>query len=221
MNMQHATCLILAVTLLAAANGLAGDEPTKKEAVAKEPAAPQFVDDKDLAQWRVIAKNDFEKHGKVFAKDGELILEQGQPATGVAWSGEPPRMNYEVTLEAKRVAGDDFFCGLTFPIDKSYCTLIVGGWGGSVTGLSNIDNFPAVENETTGYTDFKPNRWYRIRLRVTPEKIEAWIDDDRFVNVETKDKKFSIWWEQEPVRPLGIASWNTTAVIRKLRVKRL
>ena len=38
-------------------------------------------------------------------------------------------MDYELRLEAKRVEGGDFFCGLTFPVGKEYCTLILGGWG--------------------------------------------------------------------------------------------
>ena len=175
----------------------------------------------DLDGWRVITKNDFSKHGKVSVKDKQIILDAGKPATGIVWTGETERMNYELTMDAKRVAGDDFFCGLTFPVNKSYCTLIVGGWGGMVTGLSNIDNQSAVENETTDSQMFKKNQWYRIRLRVTPKKIEAWIDKKQIVDLDTKGKKFSIWWEQEPVRPLGVASWYTKAALRNIRIKRL
>lgn len=147
------------------------------------------------------------------------MLEAGRPGTAIAWKGETPRQNYQVTFEAKRIAGDDFFCGLTFPVEKSYCTLLLGGWGGGTTGLSNIDDFAAVENETTGYHEFKTDRWYRVRLRVTPERIQAWLDEQSIVDVEAIGKRFSIWWEQEPARPLGIASWNTTAAVRRLRVE--
>ena len=57
--------------------------------------------------------------------------------------------DYEVTLEAMRVDGNDFFCGMTFPAGKDPCTLIVGGWGGTVVGLSSINGMDASENETT------------------------------------------------------------------------
>ena len=60
-----------------------------------------------------------------------------------------PKVDYEVNLDAKRVAGNDFFCGITFPVGKRFCSLIVGGWGGATVGLSSIDGKDAAENETT------------------------------------------------------------------------
>ena len=176
---------------------------------------------KDLDGWRVLDKIDFASHGKVVVKDKQILLGAGKPATGISWTGELSRMNYELSLDAKRVAGGDFFCGLTFPVNKSYCTLIIGGWGGWVTGLSNVDGQSAVENETTDSQKFKNKKWYRIRLRVTAGKIEAWVDKKKIVDLATKGKKFSIWWEQEPVRPLGIATWYTTAALKNIRLVRL
>jgi hypothetical protein len=130
-------------------------------------------------------------------------------------------MNYEVALEARRTDGSDFFCGMTFPINKAHCTFICGGWGGGTTGLSNINGFSADENGTTGYTEFEKNRWYKIRLRVTPEKIAAWIDDKQIIDLELKDQKFSIWWEQEPLRPFGIGNWYTATELRGVTLTRL
>ena len=39
--------------------------------------------------------------------------------------------------------------------------------------------------------------------------------------IETASHKFDIWWEQEPARPLGITTWNTTAAIKKFEVRKL
>lgn len=174
---------------------------------------------KSLEGWKVVDRFFFDRHGKVTAADGEVRLEAGRPGTAIAWQGAMPTQNYEVTLEAKRIAGSDFFCGLTFPIDKSYCTLILGGWGGGTTGLSNIDDFPAVENETTGFEEFQQDRWYKVRLRVTPQRIGVWLDQKQIVDVDPAERRFGIWWEQEPVCPFGIATWNTTAAVRKLKVE--
>ncbi|MCP3695110.1 MAG: DUF1080 domain-containing protein, partial [Planctomycetaceae bacterium] len=182
-------------------------------------ASPQSLfDGKQLGQWEVIKKNDFEKHGKVTIKNGSIALPAGQPATGIRWKGPFPRNHYEVSLQTRRTKGSDFFCGLTFPFNDSYLSLIIGGWGGGVTGLSNIDNMAAVENETTGYLDVKDNRWYQVRLRVTPKRIQAWIDQEEILDMETEGHKFSIWWEQEPVRPFGIASWYTATEVRQIRI---
>ena len=189
--------------------------------VDPDPGIWSLFNGHDLDDWRIADQVDFERHGKVEVIDGDLILEQGKPATGITYVGAPPRMNYEISLDAKRIDGSDFFCGLTFPVGDSYLSLILGGWGGGVTGLSNLDGASAVENETTGYREFEPNRWYAVRLRVTPGKVEAWLDGESLIDVETANRKLSIWWEQEPMRPLGIASWNTKAALRNIRIKRL
>jgi hypothetical protein len=180
-----------------------------------------LFDGKSLRQWKVIEDFDFKRHGKVRVADGTILLEKGKPATGIRWTGEFPRNDFEVTLEAKRVEGDDFFCAMSFHWNDSPLTLVMGGWDGSVVGLSSIDDEPAVENETCDYIDFEQNRWYRIRLRVTQPRIQAWLDDKMIVDFETKDRKLSIYWEMEPCLPFGFATWYTTGALREIKVRSL
>ena len=123
--------------------------------------------------------------------------------TGITWVGDVPKIDYELTLEAMRVDGSDFFCGLTFPVGDSPCSFIVGGWGGGVVGLSSIDGSDASENETTKYQEFESGRWYAVRLKVTKQKIEAWLDKKQMVNLDTKDRKISVRLEVELSRPWG------------------
>jgi hypothetical protein len=106
-------------------------------------------------------------------------------------------------------------------VGDSPLTFIVGGWGGTVVGLSNIDSYSAVENQTTSGMTFVDNRWYRIRLRVTPKKIETWIDDEQKVDLERAGHEFTIWPQQEPGKPLGITSYYTKAALRNLQVRLL
>ena len=82
-----------------------------------------------------------------------------------------------------RVDGIDFFCGLTFPVADSHASFIVGGWGGTVVGISSIDGMDASENATTKYVKFQLKRWYKIRIRVTPTSIQAWIDAGQRPNI--------------------------------------
>jgi len=56
---------------------------------------------------------------------------------------------------------------------------------------------------------------------VTKEKIECWIDDEQMVDLEAKDKKFSIRFECDLCRPLGISSWCTAGAVRDIRIRRL
>lgn len=190
-------------------------------AVADEPAGRALFDGKTLGDWKVVKDGFFDRSGKVSVEQQTIRLEAGGPGTAIVWRGEMPTTNYELSLEAKRISGSDFFCGITFPVGDQFCTFVAGGWGGGVTGLSNINDMAAVENETTDFINFQQDKWYRIRLRVTDERIQVWIDNKKMVDVERANKKFSIWWEQEPLRPLGIASWHTTAALRAIRLERL
>ena len=130
-------------------------------------------------------------------------------------------MNYEIELDAQRVDGSDFFCGLTFPVNKTCASLIIGGWGGGLCGISNLDDNDAANNETTKIREFKNNKWYHIRLRVEPERIQAWIDNDQIVDVNTKDRKINVRFEVEPSQPLGIASYQSTAAMKNIRWRKV
>jgi len=212
---------LTAISLSARKAGNALSYWTELQREDKDPQVIALFNGQNLSGWRILDKYDFKSHGPVSVEQETVILGQGNPATGIALSWDPPRYDYEVSLDAKRIEGSDFFCGMTFPVGKDYLSLIIGGWGGGSTGLSNLDGLSAIDNETTGYVDVEQNRWYKIRLRVTLKRIEAWVDDEQIVDVEVADRKLSIWWEQEPVRPLGIATWYTKAALRNIRLKRL
>ena len=177
-----------------------------------------LFDGKTLGQWEIT---DFVGQGDVYVKDGGIFLEKGDSMTGITWTGPLVRMNYEISLEAMRVSGHDFFCGLTFPVGDRPCTLILGGWGGQLCGLSSIDNFDASENETTEFISFENGRWYHVLLRVRPERIEAWLDDRQIINFITTDREIDIRIEVVPSLPLGIATWRTTGAIRNIKLRKL
>ncbi len=101
------------------------------------------------------------------------------------------------------------------------CSLIIGGWGGGVCGLSSIDGLDASENSTTKYRKFKNGRWYAIRLRVTDDEIQAWLDKELIVDQPLKEHKISIRSEVEASKPFGLASYETLAALRNIRIRRL
>ena len=177
-----------------------------------------LFDGKTLAGWK---STPFGGEGRVYVKEGAIVMEMGSDMTGVTWTGKPPRSNYEIALEGKRIDGSDFFCTTTFPVGKEHCSLVVGGWGGSVVGLSSIDSYDASENETTKVLSFQKNQWYRVRIRVTDAKIEAWIDDRQIVDQSREGRKFSVRGEVDLSRPLGIATWETTGAVRNVRMREI
>ncbi|MBN1803824.1 MAG: DUF1080 domain-containing protein [Sedimentisphaerales bacterium] len=189
-------------------------EPNKPRQTITEQTS--LFDGNSLGQWAVI---DFGGQGKVYVKDGAIYMEMGNDMTGIKWKGPLIRMDYEITLEAMRVGGSDFFCGLTFPVAEKPCSLILGGWGGGVCGLSNIDYYDAANNETSRYVSFEDNKWYKVRLRVTSDRIQAWLDDEELVNIETTGRKIDIRAEMDLAVPLGIATWQTSGAVRNIKIK--
>jgi Domain of Unknown Function (DUF1080) len=194
--------------------------PSRKvlEPIQQAPDTSFLFDGKSLDGWEVT---NFGPQGPVSISGSSIILGMGDGCTGITWKRAFPRTGYEVSLDAERIAGNDFFCGITFPAGKNPCSLIVGGWGGATVGLSSIDGRDAAENETTTIRNFESNRWYSIRLRVTADSIKSWIDDIKVVDFFIDSKKISIRPEVELSRPFGITSWNTTAALRNIRMRRI
>jgi hypothetical protein len=149
---------------------------------------------------------------------GKLItVGYGDPLTGVRWKDSFPKENYEIEVEAQRTDGFDFFCALTFPVGDTHCTLVMGGWGGGVMGLSNVDGYDASDNPTTQFRVFDDDKWYRARVRVTSDKIVCWIDDKQVIEQERKDHEFGIRYEMDPCVPLGLAAYQCDAEYRNPR----
>lgn len=175
-----------------------------------------LFDGKTLDGWEIT---NFGPQGPVYISGNEIILGMGEGCTGITYKKDFPEKNYKVTLEAKRVSGNDFFCGMTFPVGKDPCTLIIGGWGGTVVGLSSINKLDASENETTKLIRFDNDRWYRICLMVQEDTIKALVDDEVVVDFAIGNKMLSIRPEVELSKPFGITSWYTTAALRNIKVE--
>ena len=179
--------------------------------------APLF-DGTSLGEWK---QSDFLNPGVTYARDRTLIIPAGEVLSGITWASDFPKMGYEIRLEAMRAGGSDFFCGLTFPVNDSFASLILGGWGGTVCGISCLDGEDAANNETTTSTNFNNNTWYSVRLRVTKNKLEAWLDNEQIVNADTKDREIGVRIEVEESRPLGLATFQTTAALRNISWRKL
>lgn len=188
------------------------------------PAATRSLfDGKTLTGWK---DSNFAGAGETkvepnFKGQGPVILiEAGQSLSGITFTNPVPKQNFEVTLEALKVQGNDFFVGLTFPVGEAHATLVLGGWGGATTGISSIDGLDASENDTTKFLGYEKDKWFRIRMKVTPAKLETWINDDKVVDQELKDRRVSMrFGEIENSAPFGIATYQTTTVIRKVEIK--
>ena len=149
--------------------------------LAKLPAPPKpddgwlsLFNGKDLSGWE---ETDYAGRGNVKVQNGELHIENGLVITGVTYTNKTvlPKTKYEIEYEAKKLNGTDFFGLLTFPVGDAHASLVTGGWGGAVTGISSINSMDASENNTTVYLKFNKDHWYKFRLRVTPDNLSVWM----------------------------------------------
>lgn len=201
-------------------------------------------DDKAKTPWITLQGNwkacEFGGEGEVTITDGVIKMQYGDPLTGVVWTGpfegdskeaskksQPaktgalPRDNYEIRWECRRDKGFDFLCAFTFPIAKQHASLVMGGWGGGITGLSSIDGQDASDNGTTMFKNYEDKRWYSARVRVETEKITVWIDGKEMFDQPRKDHEFDIRFEMDPCTPMGIANFECDSQIRNIQLRRL
>ena len=206
--MRHAMPAVICWLVLAGCHGPAAED------FDNSAASGSLFDGRTLGRWK---QADYLFTGDVYVKDGRIVLEQGDELTGITWTGPVLRTDYEISLEAMRVEGEDFFCGLTFPVGEDYCSLIVGGWHGKVVGLSNVDLMDAWENSTTILLDFEKGRGMTLRSRPADNGT---IDGDQ-ARVRISPRIITIRGAMEPCCPLGIASWKTTAAVRNITMRPL
>ncbi len=169
---------------------------------------------KDLAGWQVIP---YDGGGAVFVTNGMVACGMGNPFTGIVYTNEPVRMNYELSLEAMRTEGSDFFVALTSPVVTNYCTVIIGGWGGGLCGVSSVDYLDASENQWGEGKTLQNNRWYRLRVRVTPGVLQVFLDEDLYkARIEYGDPgRLSLrFGDIVLTKPFGLATYYTSALWR-------
>ncbi|MGN6135806.1 MAG: 3-keto-disaccharide hydrolase [Aureliella sp.] len=191
----------------------AQDEKPVKEPPVKDGWRP-LIKANSLDGWEITQ---FGGEGEVKVVDGQLVLGMGDPLTGITWKAKDfPTTNFEIKLEAQRIQGNDFLCGLTFPIGEDHASLICGGWGGGVVGLSSVDGNDASENSTSTFLDFKNGQWYSFRVRVDDQFVTAWVDDERVFRQERDGRDFSVRAEVMSTRPLGFCVFQSKVAVRNL-----
>jgi hypothetical protein len=174
---------------------------------------------KTVEDWGWEVTN-FGGEGEVKIVDDQIVMSPGFPMTGIHRDREEdlPTSNYEITLEAKRIEGIDFFCALTFPVQDSHCTFVVAGWAGGTVGLSCVDGNDASSNDTTKIMAFEDNRWYPIKVRVTDEQITCWLDGEKAVEQPLKGHTISVRGDIGASRPIGLAAFESKVAYRKIRM---
>lgn len=209
------------LTLFSVASFLGGCTSAKAPVPDELPGRPLF-NGETFDSWESIA---FGGEATPYIDSSCMVIPMATAGSlsGLRYMGADslPHNDYELYFEAKRVAGHDFFAGATFPVHNSHLTLIMGGWGGSVCGLSNIDNLDAAQNETRFIKSFTDNVWYAVRLRVSEGRVQAWFNQEQVVDFLTTGRKLNLRQEVGLTAPLGFCTFLTTGAIRNVRLLEL
>jgi hypothetical protein len=211
--MRRLICGLAALTLVAASDLARGADDPPKTTV--------LFDGKTLDGWKTA---DFYKadESPVKVEDGAIILPKGKPMAGIVTTRKDlPTVDYELSYEARKLDGKDFFAAATFPVGDKFITFVNGGWGGYVTGLSSLNGADASENETSRSFKYENKTWYKFRVRVTKKTIRAFIDDKPMSAVDYSERTVGTRVEVGPNKPLGFAAYDTVGAIRNISIRPL
>lgn len=217
-RLRHLSLCVVS-SLFALVSPLVAVADEKAQAAPESPRPIVLFDGKNLDGWK---RTDYRGTGDVVVENGTIVMKTGRALTGVTSTRQDlPKTNYELTYEARRLSGIDFFAAATFPVGKSFVTLVNGGWGGNVTGLSSLNGADALENDTNCYVKYQDKTWYRFRIRVTDKMIRCRIDDKDVVAVDYQERIVGTRIEMRSCQPLGFATYDTTGALRKIEVRPL
>ena len=94
----------------------------------------ELYDGSDLATWELGVYGESDEYE---VREDGVVIPQTAALAGMTFRGDLPRVPYRLSVEATRLYGADFFLGVTFPVSEGHLTLVLGGWGGMVSGLSS------------------------------------------------------------------------------------
>ncbi|WP_460165747.1 family 16 glycoside hydrolase [Thermostilla marina] len=130
--------------------------------------------------------------------------------------GDPDWTDYEYSLEARKLGGNEGFLVLFRVQDaRNFYWLNLGGWGNVrhqlERGRSGEGRWHGVGPSVDG--KIEAGRWYRIRIRCEGNRVTAYLDDELLID----------FVDSEPVLrgAVGVGTWATRAEYRNFKVTAL
>lgn len=197
-------------------------QSTKKESATPDQATTPEIDPSKLFDgetlngWEIV---DFGGQDNIEVVDGSIVAEAGYPLAGIACTlTDLPKTGYTLALEAQKIDGTDFFCCVTFPVKEQHCSLVLGGWGGTLCGISCINEEDASQNSTKWLKKFERGQWYAVEIRVTDDRIVCKVDNEVTVDLPLDGVELSLRSEVHSTTPIGICAFETKSAWRNIRL---
>ncbi|MGI9516504.1 MAG: 3-keto-disaccharide hydrolase [Pirellulaceae bacterium] len=196
-----------------------GNAQTNDQPADPVPEFQPLFDGQSLAGWKIA---DFGGRDDVEVRDGEIVVGMGYPLAGIIFDGDPPAVdNYVLELSACKREGTDFFCCVTFPVRDQSCSFVLGGWGGTVTGISSVNGELASDNATRTLRRYERDRWYHVRITVQGNQLVCHIDDEQVVDLDLQDVELTVHPALEHCQPFSICAFETRASWKDIRIARI
>jgi hypothetical protein len=174
-----------------------------------------LLDEKDQSRWRAGGFGE-DPEFEVGARG--IVLPIGVPMAGLTYTDTPPKTPYSLEISATKEYGSDFFLGITFPVAGTHITLVLGGWGGVVCGLSCLDGEDASTNDTKTLRNFPNGKLTVVVIDVSDDRIRARVDGEVIMDVALEGREITLRPEVAPSVPLGIASFATCTTLHQVRL---
>ena len=69
--------------------------------------------------------------------------------------------------------------------------------------------------------NFPHGKWYKVRVRVTPNNISTWINGKNIVSVNIDGRKISTRNEVDLNKPLGFSTWETKSALKDIQIREI
>lgn len=227
--MRHACCFLFALALAIAAR----DAGAQSLRISVDPdRVVNRIDEKIYGHFlehiyhsvngglwgELVWNRSFEQNnaGQWQIADGQIV-QQSMGTDQRLLFGDPAWRDYEFTLEARKLSGQEGFLILFRAAgddDFYWCNL--GGWGNQrhalERGRRGEGRWHIVGPAVDGQID--QGKWYRIKVRCEGPRFRVWLDDRMLIDF-TDDARAHL------AGRVGVGTWATRAAYRNLKVASL
>ena len=161
------------------------------------------------------------KPGAVRVGSGAIVLEPGDPWTGVACTGVDFPDSYRIEFEyrADTIRKDRALGTVVFPLRRCRVVLKLGAHGGCEAGLTGINRLGIDLNGTKRMKVLAPGQWHKVRIQVEPLRIQAWVPPRKIVYHRRLDQDYTVWPSYTGVKPFGIVTNGNRGYVRNVRLR--
>lgn len=155
--------------------------------------------------------------GGLWRVEGNELVQESLEENVRLTFGDPDWSDYEFTLEAQKVGGQEGFL-ILFRVRSvnDFYWLNLGGWGNRShaleRGRTGQGRWRVISPHVPGHIE--TGRWYHIRVRCEGPHFQAWLDGEKVLDFIDSERPHL-------AGQVGVGTWRTQARFRNLRVRSL